>query len=191
MTMNTWLIGPWSYITVVSWISFVLFFLRCYLFIFREGEGRKRNVSVWLPLTCPQLGTWPTTQACALTGNRTSDLLVHRLALHPMGHTSQGCFIYLFFNVTLVHTQTSTHTPRTRNFIRRGRCWIHTWRYKPGDSLRAHSMEPVGVIYLMSVRYKIRCIFILSKIMYNKYIHMGTNAHMLLKCELDINIKLN
>ena len=26
-----------------------------------------------LPLTHPQLGTWPTPQACALTGNRTSD----------------------------------------------------------------------------------------------------------------------
>ena len=28
---------------------------------------------------CPQLGTWPKTQACALTGNRTGDPLVHRL----------------------------------------------------------------------------------------------------------------
>ena len=37
----------------------------------------------WLPLTHPQLGTWPTTQACALTGNPTGDLLVHRPALIP------------------------------------------------------------------------------------------------------------
>ena len=43
-----------------------------------------------LALTCPQLGTWPTTQACALTGNRTRNLLVHRLVLGPLGHTSQG-----------------------------------------------------------------------------------------------------
>ena len=34
----------------------------------REGE-RERNINVWLPLACPLLGTWPTTQACALTGN--------------------------------------------------------------------------------------------------------------------------
>ena len=34
-----------------------------------------------LPLTCPQLGTWPATQACALTGTRTSVLLVCRLVL--------------------------------------------------------------------------------------------------------------
>ena len=51
----------------------VLFFLRFYLFIFLEREGREkereRNINVWLPLMCPLLGTWPTTQACALTGN--------------------------------------------------------------------------------------------------------------------------
>ena len=39
----------------------------------------------------PLVGTWPTTQACALTGNRTSDPLVCRLALNPLSYTSQGC----------------------------------------------------------------------------------------------------
>ena len=43
-----------------------------------------------LPLSCPQLGTWPATQACAPIGNQTGDLLVHRLALNPLSHTSQG-----------------------------------------------------------------------------------------------------
>ena len=38
----------------------------------------------------PQLGTWPTTQARALTGNRTSNILVRRPALSPLSHTSQG-----------------------------------------------------------------------------------------------------
>ena len=33
--------------------------------------------NMWLPLTWSPLGTWPTTQACALTGNWTSDPLVH------------------------------------------------------------------------------------------------------------------
>ena len=59
-----------------------------------RGEGREkereRYIDVWLPLTRPLLGTWPTTQACALTGNRTSDLLFHRPALNPLSHTSQG-----------------------------------------------------------------------------------------------------
>ena len=63
-----------------------------YLFLDR-GEGREkerdRNINVWLPLACPLLGAWPTTQACALIGNQTSDPLVHRLALHPLSHTSQ------------------------------------------------------------------------------------------------------
>ena len=42
-------------------------------FIFREREGREkereRNISVWLTFKWPPLGTWPATQACALTGN--------------------------------------------------------------------------------------------------------------------------
>ena len=33
----------------------------------REGEREgERNINVWLPLMHPLLGTWPTTQACAL-----------------------------------------------------------------------------------------------------------------------------
>ena len=64
-------------------------------FIFR-GEGREkereRNIYVWLPLMRPLLGTWPTTQACALTENQTGDPLVSRLMLNPLSHTSQGAF---------------------------------------------------------------------------------------------------
>ena len=33
----------------------------------REGE-REGNINMWLPLARPLLGTWPATQACALTG---------------------------------------------------------------------------------------------------------------------------
>ena len=59
-------------------------FLRFYLFLFLErGEerekGRERNINVWLLFVCPLLGPWPATQACALTGNQTSDLLVPTL----------------------------------------------------------------------------------------------------------------
>ena len=69
------------------------FFVRFYLSIARERrrEGEKKgNIYVWLPLTCPPLGTWPTTQACALTGNPTSNPLVRRLALKTLSHTFQG-----------------------------------------------------------------------------------------------------
>ena len=43
-----------------------------YLFLERQEE-RERNISVWLPLAYPLLGTWLATQACALTWNRTGD----------------------------------------------------------------------------------------------------------------------
>ena len=58
----------------------------------REGQKHQcvRDTSIGLPLTCPQSGIWPTTQACALTGNRTSDLLVRRQALNPLSHTSRA-----------------------------------------------------------------------------------------------------
>ena len=69
-----------------------------YIFIFRERgreEERERNINVWLPLTHLLLGTWHTTQACALTGNRTSNLLVCQPALSPLSCTSQGCRVIL------------------------------------------------------------------------------------------------
>ena len=75
-----------------SSIPQVVFFLKI-LFIFREKgrEGeRERNINVWLPPPPLPLGTWPATQACALTGNWTSHPLVRRPALSPLSHTSQG-----------------------------------------------------------------------------------------------------
>ena len=61
-----------------------------YLFLER-GEGREkveRNINVWLPVKHPPLGTWPATQVPVLTGNRTGDPLVRRLALNPLSHAS-------------------------------------------------------------------------------------------------------
>ena len=69
-------------------------FFKDFIYLFLErGERREkveRNVNVCLLLICPLLGTWPATQACALTGNRTSDPLVHRLVRNPLSNTSQG-----------------------------------------------------------------------------------------------------
>ena len=57
------------------------------------GEGRekerKRNIDQLL-LPCPQLGTWPTTQACALTRNQTGKLSVCGTTSNPLSDTSQG-----------------------------------------------------------------------------------------------------
>ena len=72
----------------------LFFFFKDFIYLFVErGEGRKkereRNINVWLPLTHHLLGTWPATQACAVTGYWTSNPLVHRLALNPLSHISQ------------------------------------------------------------------------------------------------------
>ena len=70
---------------------FFLFFEDFIYFLERGKEGeRERNINMWLPLAQPQLGTWPATEACALTGNQTSDLLVRRPVLNPLSYTSQG-----------------------------------------------------------------------------------------------------
>ena len=64
------------------------FFKILFIYFLEREEGRRgereRNISVWLPIVRPPLGTWPTTQPCALTGNRTGDPLVHRPALNPL-----------------------------------------------------------------------------------------------------------
>ena len=53
---------------------FYIYVFKDFIYLFLErGEGREkerdRNINVWLPLKRSLLGTWPTTQACALTGN--------------------------------------------------------------------------------------------------------------------------
>ena len=54
---------------------FFVCFKDCIYSFLERGEGRdkekERSFSVWLPLMYPLQGTWPTTQAHALTGNRT------------------------------------------------------------------------------------------------------------------------
>ena len=65
--------GPFMYFYIFK----SKFFLRDFIYLFWWGEGEregeehqcsKRNIDQ-LPLACPQWGTWPATQACALTGN--------------------------------------------------------------------------------------------------------------------------
>ena len=73
-----------------------------------RGDGREkeseRNINVWLPLTCPLLGTWSVTQACALTGNLTRDsgsqAGSQSTGPHQPGHHAFiyyfSCFFFLF-----------------------------------------------------------------------------------------------
>ena len=71
------------------------FFLKKILFIFREREREgeregEKHQCVLVFFMHPLLGTWPTTWACALTGNRTGNPLGHRPTLNPLSYTSQG-----------------------------------------------------------------------------------------------------
>ena len=49
----------------------------------------ERNADLLL-LTHPQPGTWPVTQAYALTRNRTDDLQVCEILLNTLSHTGEG-----------------------------------------------------------------------------------------------------
>ena len=93
-----------------------------YLFLERgeekENEG-ERNINMWLPLAHPLLGTWPATQACALTGNLSSDPLVHRPVLNLLSYTCQGyLFIYFFsfkFPLLILEREEGREKERERN----------------------------------------------------------------------------
>ena len=89
-----------GHLFIHSFIHSFLFFEDFIYSFLERGEGkekeRERNINVWLPLTCPLLGTGPTTQACALTGNRVGDPLVRRPALNPLSPTSRGGEEYFY-----------------------------------------------------------------------------------------------
>ena len=60
-----------------GYIEPLLLLSRLYLLIFREtGRVRKRGRETWVDCSSHAScwGTWPETQTCALTGNRTSDV---------------------------------------------------------------------------------------------------------------------
>ena len=80
-------------------------FKRFYWLIFRRSVEKGGEIHVRLPLLHPQLGIWPATQACALTGNWTSDHLVHRPVHNPLSYTrpEPGPLFVLFS-----HSQTLT-----------------------------------------------------------------------------------
>ena len=78
------------------------FLIFIYLFLEREERREKEkesNITVWLPLLCPQMGTRTTTQACAPTGNWTASALVCRPALNPPSSISHGWGNSVLFSI--------------------------------------------------------------------------------------------
>ena len=75
----------------------------------------ERNINVWLPLVHPLLGTWRTTQACALTGNQTSDPLLLRPVFNLLSYTSQGsnCTLCMQFIVYQLYVNTTVLKMKT------------------------------------------------------------------------------
>ena len=51
-------------------------------------------------LTHPLLGTWPAIQASSLTWNEVSDLVIRRLAVKPLSHTTLGSVPFLVTNLS-------------------------------------------------------------------------------------------
>ena len=75
---------------IVGIHSFFKLFIYLFLEEGREAEREGEKHQCVVASRSPPTGTWPATQACALTGNQTSDPLVCRPALHPLNHTSQS-----------------------------------------------------------------------------------------------------
>ena len=78
---------------VPLFLFFKVLFVCLFVYLERKGKGerkRGRETSTCGCLERPRRGTWSITQACALTGNRTGNPLVHRLAFSPLSYTSQG-----------------------------------------------------------------------------------------------------
>ena len=62
------------------------------------GRGEEHQCERETPISClsyaPHLGTEPATQACALTGNQTSDLLLCQTMANQPSHTGQDYIEY-------------------------------------------------------------------------------------------------
>ena len=65
---------------------------------------------MWLSLARPLVGTWPATQACALTGNRTRER-VSQASAHSAGpRTSQGYMVIIYRVLKRIPEVTPPHS---------------------------------------------------------------------------------
>ncbi|KAF6090917.1 hypothetical protein HJG60_012262 [Phyllostomus discolor] len=97
--MYVYVYDAWLYCTsqTLNFLNIFIFKKILFIYFWREGNGgrkggrkRGRKTSINCLSHTPQLGMEPATQACALTGNQTSDLSLCRTMLNQLSHTGQG-----------------------------------------------------------------------------------------------------
>ena len=96
--------------------SFAQYFKTRALILERGGGREKWGKHQCVVASCvPPTGDLAATQTCALTGNRTDDPLVHRLALNPLSHTSRGRAQFLIgtFVILLLNCKSSLYNLNT------------------------------------------------------------------------------
>ena len=119
-------------------ITFLFFLKILFIYFFREGEGkekeRERNINVWLPLRFPT-GDLAHNPARALTGNLTSDPLVHKPTLNPLSYTSQGQIHWYFLRYSLTYlVQIVSQQSQESGTIILSVLWIWRLRLREGKS---------------------------------------------------------
>ena len=117
----------------------------------------ERNIDL-LPLAHLQLGTWLTTQACALTRNWTGDLSVHRPVLNPLSHISQGnsLFFIVFFSIAIYPPYSLFHLHST---LQAPHCCPCPWVLFIYRSIPPHQRPPPELSALIFLKYVLLCYY--------------------------------
>ena len=107
--------------------SGLFFFKILFIYFLDRGEGRerekKRNINVWVPLVHPSLGTWPATQACALTGNRTRKRLLYGRTPNQLSYRGQGGPLVFVYSCALLHYTVTPWSVQRLPYMRTLRCF--------------------------------------------------------------------
>ena len=120
----------------ILWNDLYYLFLKDFIYLFLEREEgrekeRERNINVCLPLTWPLLGTWPTTQTSSLTGNQTSNPLVHSLHSIHWATPARALFVEktIHFTLNFLACLSKINWPQVYGFVSRFPILFHWSKY--------------------------------------------------------------